>query len=66
MIKKERGKSTQEYIQDTVLSISKDRLSDTSKSIGQVTEGLGLQHLSYFNRMFNKKVGKTQKRVTNK
>lgn len=59
LIKKECRKSAQEYIQDTVISIAKDRLLDTSKSIGQVAEELGFQYLPYFSRMFKKKVGKT-------
>ena len=59
LIKKECGKSAQEYIQDTVISIAKDRLLDTSKSIGQVAEELGFQYLPYFSRLFKKKVGKT-------
>ena len=59
LIKKECGKSAQEYIQDTVISIAKDRLLDTSKSIGQVAEELGFQYLPYFSRLFKKKVRKT-------
>lgn len=59
LIKKECGKSAQEYIQDMVISIAKDRLLDTSKSIGQVAEELGFQYLPYFSRLFKKKVGKT-------
>lgn len=59
LIKKECGKSAQEYIQDTVIAIAKDRLLDTTKSIGQVAEELGFQYLPYFSRMFKKKVGKT-------
>ena len=59
LIKKECGKSAQEYIQDTVISIAKDRLLDTSKSIGQVAEELGFQYLPYFSRLFKKRVGMT-------
>lgn len=59
LIKKECGKSAQEYIQDKVISIAKERLLDTSKSIGQVAEELGFQYLPYFSRLFKKKVGKT-------
>lgn len=59
LIRKECGKSAQEYIQDTIISIAKDRLSDPSKSIGQVAEELGFQYLPYFSRMFKKHAGKT-------
>lgn len=59
LIRKECGKSAQEYIQDTVISIAKERLLDSSKSIGQVAEELGFHYLPYFSRMFKKHVGKT-------
>lgn len=59
LIKKECGKSAQEYINDTVITIAKERLLDTSKSIGQVADELGFKYLPYFTRMFKKHVGKT-------
>ncbi len=59
LIKKETGKSAQEYIQSKIISISKERILDTSKSISQVAYELGFQYPQHFTRVFKKAVGIT-------
>ena len=59
LIKKETGKSAQEYIQSKIISISKERILDTSKSISQVAYELGFQYPQHFTRVFKKAVGMT-------
>lgn len=59
LIKKETGKSAQEYIQNKIMGISKERILDTSKSISQIAYELGFQYPQHFTRVFKKAVGMT-------
>lgn len=59
LIKKETGKSAQEYIQQKTMEVAKDLLSTTSKSISEIAYHLGYQYPQYFSRAFKKVVGKT-------
>ena len=57
LIKKETGKSAQEYIQQKTMEVAKDLLSTTSKSISEIAYYLGYQYPQYFSRAFKKIVG---------
>ena len=58
LVKKETGKSAQEYIQNILIETAKDRLYDTSQSIrSEIAYGLGFQYPQHFSRMFKKSVG---------
>ncbi len=59
LIKKETGHSAQELIQNKIISISKEHVLDTSKSISQVAYELGFQYPQHFSRLFKKAVGMT-------
>lgn len=59
LIKKECGKSAQEYIQSYIIETAKERLCDTSKSVSEVAYGMGFQYPQHFSRMFKKSVGVT-------
>lgn len=59
LVKKETGKSAQEYIQNILIETAKDRLYDTSQSISEIAYGLGFQYPQHFSRMFKKSVGYT-------
>lgn len=59
LVKKETGKSAQEYIQNILIETAKDRLYDTSLSISEIAYGLGFQYPQHFSRMFKKSVGYT-------
>ncbi|PQL94067.1 helix-turn-helix domain-containing protein [Apibacter adventoris] len=61
LIKKETGKSPQEYIQLKIINIAKERISYMNKTISEVAYELGFQHPSYFTRFFKKSVGYTPK-----
>ena len=57
LIKKETGKSAQEYIQFKVMDIAKERILNLEKSISQIAYELGFQYPQYFTRLFKKVVG---------
>lgn len=57
LIKKETGKTPQEYIQIKIIGVAKDRLQDTSKTISEIAYELGFQYVPHFNRSFKKIVG---------
>jgi AraC family transcriptional regulator, transcriptional activator of pobA len=59
LIKKETGKSAQEYIQLKIISIAKEKIFDTSKSISEVAYELGFKYPSHFTRFFKQQVGST-------
>ncbi|MCD7901543.1 MAG: helix-turn-helix domain-containing protein [Bacteroides sp.] len=57
LIKKETGKSAQEYIQIKVIEKAKDRLYNPDKSINEIAYELGFKYPHHFSRMFKKVVG---------
>lgn len=59
LIRKECGVSPQEYIQNTVIRLAKERLTNPSLSVAQVADSLGFQYPPYFSRLFKKVVGQT-------
>ena len=59
LIKKETGRTAQEYIQQKIISLSKERILDPNKSISQVAYELGFLHPQHFTRVFKKAVGMT-------
>jgi AraC-like DNA-binding protein len=59
LIKKETGKSAQDYIQTKIIDIAKERIFDTSKSISEIAYELGFTYSQHFTRLFRQKVGYT-------
>lgn len=59
LIKKETGKTAQEYIQFKLIGIAKDRVLDPGKSISQIAYELGFQYPQHFTRLFKKVVGQS-------
>ncbi|MFQ6603766.1 helix-turn-helix domain-containing protein [Flavobacterium sp. C3NV] len=59
LIKKETGKSAQEHIQLKLISLAKERIFDTDKSVSQIAFELGFKYPQHFNRMFKKNTGYT-------
>ena len=57
LVKKETGKSAQEYIQLKVIDIAKERMFDTTKSISEIAYSLGFRYPQHFTRLFKKVVG---------
>ena len=57
LVKKETGKTAQEYIQLKLIDIAKEKVFDTSKSISEVAYELGFKYPAHFTRMFKQHVG---------
>lgn len=61
LVKKETGKSAQEYIQLRMIDFAKEALLDPTKTIGQVGYELGFQYPQHFVRFFKRETGHTPK-----
>lgn len=59
LIKKETGRTPQEYIQTKVISLAKDELLGTNKSVSDISYQLGFQYSQHFNRYFKRYVDQT-------
>ena len=59
MFKKETGKSPQEYIQEKVIELAKERISGTADTVSQIAYSLAFQYPQHFCRLFKKRVGYT-------
>ena len=59
LIKKEAGKTAQEYIQVKIIDLAKERMFDPNKSISQIALELGFKYPAHFTRFFKQKVGHT-------
>jgi AraC family transcriptional activator of pobA len=57
LIKKETGKSAQEYIQNKVMDLAKERVFDIDKSISEIAYELGFKYPQHFTRLFKQRVG---------
>jgi len=65
LIKKETGKTAQEYIQTKVIDIAKERIFDNNKSISEVAYELGFKYPQHFTRLFKQKTGVTPNEYRN-
>lgn len=61
LIKKETGKTAQEYIQNKFIDIAKDKIFGSDKSVKEIAFELGFKYPQHFNRVFKQKVGITPK-----
>ena len=59
LIKKETGKTPQEYIKDRLIDVAKGLIAGTDKTISEIAYELGFQYSQHFNRVFKKNVGYT-------
>lgn len=59
LIKKETGKTAQEYIQNKIMDVAKQQIVGTDKTVSQIAYELGFQYSQHFNRIFKKNVGCT-------
>lgn len=57
LIKKETGKSAQEFIQLKIIDIAKEKIFDTGKTVNEVAYELGFKYPQHFSRMFKKHTG---------
>lgn len=59
LIKKETGKSAQEYIQNKIIDVAKNKIFDHNKTVSEIAYELGFKYPQHFNRLFKKRVGHT-------
>lgn len=59
LVKKETGKSPQEYIQNKIIDLAKERIMGSEMTVNQIAYELGFQYPQHFTRIFKKKVGCT-------
>jgi AraC-like DNA-binding protein len=57
LIKKETGKSAQEYIQSKIIDVAKERIFDHNKSVSEIAYDLGFKYPQHFTRLFKQRVG---------
>jgi AraC-like DNA-binding protein len=57
LIKKETGKTAQEYMQEKLITIAKERIFDVNKSISEVAYELGFKYPQHFTRLFKQRTG---------
>lgn len=59
LIKKETGRSAQEYIQAKLIDTAKERIFDVNKSVSEVAYELGFKYPQHFTRLFKQRTGHT-------
>ena len=59
LIKKETGKTAQDYIQSKVIDVAKEKIFDQSKSVNQIAYELGFKYPQHFTRLFKQRVGQS-------
>jgi len=59
LVKKETGKSAQEYIQFKLIERAKDMIAQTDMTMSEIAYSLGFQYPQHFGRLFKKQVGCT-------
>lgn len=59
LVKKETGKSAQEYIHNKLIRVAKDKIFDPEKSLSEIAYELGFKYPQHFTRLFKNKVGYT-------
>lgn len=56
LVKKNTGKSAQEYIQNRLIEEAKERVFDTSKTVSEIAYELGFKYPQHFTRLFKQRV----------
>lgn len=59
LVKRETGKTAQEYIQLKLIDAAKERVLDPARSISEVAYELGFQYPQHFTRLFKRVTGQT-------
>jgi AraC-like DNA-binding protein len=57
LVKKETGRSAQEYIQNKLIEEAKERVFDPNKSVSEIAYELGFKYPQHFTRLFKQRVG---------
>jgi len=59
LVKKETGKTAQEYIQAKLIDTAKQKIFDQGKSVNQIAYELGFKYPQHFSRLFKQRVGQS-------
>ena len=59
LVKKETGKTAQEYIHTKLIDVAKEKLFNPSKSVSEVAYELGFKYPHHFTRFFKQQLGST-------
>lgn len=59
LVKKETGRTAQEYIQNKLIDVAKEEILGSDKSLSEIAYGLGFLYPQHFTRIFKKSVGYT-------
>ncbi|MEJ7680631.1 MAG: AraC family transcriptional regulator [Segetibacter sp.] len=59
LIKKETGKTAQEYIQAKLIDVAKEKIFDPNKTVSEIAYELGSKYPQHFIRLFKQQVGHT-------
>ena len=65
LVKKETGKSAQEYIQLKLIDVAKEKIFDPGKTVNEIAYELGFKYPQHFSRLFKKRVGYTPNEYRN-
>ena len=61
LIKKETGKSAQEYIQNKIIDVAKNKILGNNLTVNEIAYQLGFKYPQHFSRLFKQRVGYTPK-----
>ncbi|MBL7826797.1 MAG: AraC family transcriptional regulator [Saprospiraceae bacterium] len=61
LVKKETGKSAQEYIQNKIIDIAKNKVFEIDKTVNDIAYELGFKYPQHLSRLFKQKTGQTLK-----
>ncbi|WP_372946242.1 helix-turn-helix domain-containing protein [Muriicola sp.] len=59
LVKKEKGKSAQEYIQNKLIDVAKERIYDPELSVSEIAYELGFKYPQHFTRLFKQRTGQS-------
>ena len=57
LIKKETGRTAQEYIQNKIIDIAKTKIFEKDKTINEIAYEMGFRYPQHFSRLFKNRVG---------
>ena len=59
LVKKQTGRTAQDYIHDKIIDLAKEMLLGTEDTVNEISYALGFNYSQHFNRMFKKTTGLT-------
>jgi AraC family transcriptional regulator, transcriptional activator of pobA len=59
LVKKETGRSAQEYIQSKLMEVAREKIFDRSKTINEIAFELGFKYPQHFSRFFKERAGQS-------